>query len=155
MRVSEQRAESEKHVSLLSALRPCCFTLPVLYAVLAFACSHSSPVTKNVTLWQPIGSWSGHDNLQTGSFVSSTGYLRVTWETSHESAPNSGTFKLTVGSSISGRPLQVVVDAKGVGHNVGYVNEDPRTFYALVESSNVDWKFSIDEGVPATVESKN
>jgi len=126
-----------------------------VYALLAFACSHPAPARKNVTLWQPIGSWSGHDNLQTGSFVSSTGYLRVTWETSHENPPNSGTFKLTVGSSISGRPLQVVVDAKGVGHNVGYVNEDPRTFYALVESANVDWKFSIDEGVAATVESKN
>jgi len=59
---------------------------------------------------------------------------------------------LTVGSSISGGPLQVVVDTRGVGHNTAYVNEDPRTFYALVESANLDWKFSIDEGVAATIQ---
>ena len=126
-----------------------------LLLLLAASCSHAPPPPrKNIVLWQPLGSWSGHDNVQTPSFVSNTGYLRVTWETSHETKPNAGVFRLTVGSSISGRPLQVVVDFHGVGHNTAYVNEDPRTFYALVESSNVDWKFAIDEGVPATVEDK-
>jgi hypothetical protein len=116
---------------------------------------HSTPPPrKNVTLWQPLGSWSGRGSLQTDSFVSNTGYLRVTWETSHETKPNAGTFRLTVGSSISGRPLQVVVDFRGVGHNRAYVNEDPRTFYSLVESSDVDWKFTVDEGIPATMEDK-
>jgi hypothetical protein len=112
---------------------------------------HSAPPPKkSITLWQPLGSWSGRDNLQTESFVSASGYLRVRWETSHEARPGAGTFRLTVGSSISGRPLQVVADFQGVGHDTAYVNEDPRTFYALVESSNVDWKFSVDEGYPAT-----
>jgi len=46
----------------------------------------------------------------------------------------------------------VVVDTRGVGHNTAYVNEDPRTFYTLVESANLDWKFSIDEGVAATIQ---
>ena len=125
-----------------------------LFLLIACSCSHAPPPRKNVTLWEPLGSWSGHDNLQTASFVSSSGYLRITWETSHETRPHAGTFRLTVGSSISGRPLQVVVDFHGVGHNTAYVNEDPRTFYALVESSNVDWKFTVDEGSPATVEAK-
>jgi hypothetical protein len=59
-----------------------------------------------------------------------------------------------VGSSISGRQLMALADVRGVGHSVSYLNEDPRTFYALVESSDVDWKFTIDEGYPATVEDK-
>jgi hypothetical protein len=45
-----------------------------------------------------------------------------------------------------------VADFQGVGQNTAYVNEDPRTFYALVESSNVDWRFTVDEGFPATME---
>jgi hypothetical protein len=116
---------------------------------------HSAPPPgKSVTLWQHLGSWSGRDNLQTESFVGETGYLRVTWETSHETSPGAGTFKLTVGSSISGRPLMVAADFRGVGHNVAYINEEARTFYALVESSNVEWTFTVDEGFPATVEAK-
>jgi hypothetical protein len=116
---------------------------------------HSAPpLRKSVTLWQHLGSWSGRDDLQTESFVSATGYLRVKWETIHETTPGAGTFRLTVGSSISGRPLMVVADVKGVGHNTAYVNEDPRTFYTLVESSNVEWKFTVDEGFPATVDAK-
>ena len=114
----------------------------------------ASPPRKSVTLWHPLGSWSGRDNLQTESFVSNTGYLRMTWETSHESKPNTGRFKLTMGSSISGRPLMVAVDVQGVAHDTAFLNEDPRTFYALVESSGVDWKFTVDEGIPATVEDK-
>jgi hypothetical protein len=116
---------------------------------------HSAPPPrKSVTLWQHLGSWSGRDNLQTESFVGETGYLRIKWETAHETKPGAGTFKLTVMSSISGRPLLVAVDFQGVGHNIAYVTEDPRTFYAVVESSNIEWKFSVDEGFPATAEAK-
>lgn len=122
--------------------------------VCTLSCTRPPPPTRQTILWSNLGSWSGRDNLQTESFNSNTGYLRVTWETSHETKPNTGRFKLTVGSSISGRPLQVTVDFQGVGHNIAYVNEDPRTFYALVESSDIDWKFTIDEGVPATVQDK-
>jgi hypothetical protein len=72
----------------------------------------------------------------------------------HETGPGAGRFKLIVGSSISGRTLMVMADVQGVGHNISYLNEEPRTFYALVESSNVDWKFTIDEGFPATLQDK-
>ncbi len=124
----------------------------VLLLAPSSACSHPPAPVKQATIWQKLGQWSGHGNLQTESFVGSTGYLRVTWETSHEIAPGAGRFKLTVGSSISGRPLAVLVNAQGVGHDVAYLNEEARTFYALVESSNVDWKFTVEEGFPATVE---
>ena len=56
-------------------------------------------------------------------------------------------------SAISGRSLQVAVDVQGAGHNIAYVTDDPRSFYAVVESSNVEWTFTVDEGVPAAVES--
>ena len=109
----------------------------------------ASSAAKPIILWHKLGAWSGGDDAQTESFPSSTGSLRITWETSRESKPNAGRFKLTVMSSISGRSLLVAVDFRGVGHNIAYVTEDPRSFYAVVESSNVDWTFTVDEGVPA------
>ncbi len=36
----------------------------------------------------------------------------------------------------SGRPLMVVVDSKGAGHDVAYVSEEARTFYVRIESTN-------------------
>jgi hypothetical protein len=125
-----------------------------LFLAAVVCCSHprGSSQTKQTILWSTLGQWSGHGNLQTESFIGTTGYLRATWETTHETTPGAGRFKLIVGSSISGRQLMVLADARGVGHSVSYVNEEARTFYALVESSDVDWKFTIDEGYPATVE---
>ena len=62
-------------------------------------------------------------------------------------APTPGTFKLTIHSSISGRPLQVAVDQLGPGADTAYVNEDPRVFFAVVDASNIEWSFSVDEAV--------
>jgi hypothetical protein len=129
---------------------------PLLFLFLAAdGCGHP-PATpaKDTILWSKLGQWSGQGNVQTESFIGTTGYLRVTWETTREVRPGAGKFKLVVGSSISGRALATMADARGVGRDVSYLSEDPRTFYALVESSDVDWKFTIDEGFPATVEDK-
>jgi hypothetical protein len=116
--------------------------------------SRAAVPAQQAVLFSKLGQWSGRGNLQTESFISSTGYLRVRWETKHETVPGAGRFKLIVGSSISGRTLMVMADVQGVGHNISYLNEEPRTFYALVESSNVDWTFTIDEGFPATLQDK-
>ena len=105
-------------------------------------------------IWQRAGSWSGRGDLETNSFPSSSGYLRFTWETSNETKPGEGRFKLILGSSISGRPIMVVVDSKGASRDVAYVSEEARTFYIKVESANEDWKFTVDEGFPATLEFK-
>jgi hypothetical protein len=121
----------------------------------ASACARTAaPSKKTVTVWRTLGSWSGRDNAQTESFTSDTGFLRITWETKGETAAGAGRFRLAVMSSISGRRLVTAVDVRGVGHDTAYVNEDPRAFFAVVESSNVDWRFSVDEGIPATVEEK-
>ena len=88
------------------------------------------------------------------SFPGSSGYFRFTWETSGETKPGEGKFKLSLGSSISGRLIGAVVDSKGQGHGVAYISEDPRTFYLQVESANESWKFTVDEGFSAREERK-
>ena len=105
-------------------------------------------------IWERAGTWSGRGNVETNSFPSSSGYLRFTWETTNETKPGEGRFKLILGSSISGRQIMVVVDSKGAAHDVAYVSEEPRTFYIKVESANEDWKVVVDEGFSATIEPK-
>ena len=106
-------------------------------------------------IWERAGSWSGRGDLETNSFPSSTGYLRFTWETSNETKPGEGRFKLILGSSISGRAIQVMVDRKGTSRGVEYISEEARTFYLKVESANEDWKVTVDEGFAATIELKD
>jgi hypothetical protein len=106
-------------------------------------------------IWERAGSWSGRGNLETNSFPSSTGYLRFTWETTNETKPGEGRFKLILGSSISGRAIMVVAESKGESRDVTYVSEEARTFYVKVESANEDWKVTVDEGFAATIEPKH
>jgi len=128
----------------------------LLIPFLLFLPSCSQPPSKpaeKTMIWEHAGSWSGRGNLETNSFPAS-GYLRFTWETSNETKPGEGRFKLFLGSSISGRIIQVVVDSKGASRDVAYVSEEARTFYLKVESANEDWKVTVDEGFAATIESK-
>ncbi len=67
-------------------------------------------------IWEHAGSWSGRGDLETNSFPASGGYLRFTWETSNETKPGEGRFKLILGSSISGRPTT------GMGMPAGQVS---------------------------------
>jgi hypothetical protein len=88
--------------------------------------------------------------MQTDPFISDTGSLRLRWETTNEAAPGTGTFRVTLHSDVSGRPLVVAVEARGVGRNVTFVNEDPRSFFLAVESANLDWTVAADEGFAAS-----
>ena len=97
--------------------------------------------------WRPLGSWSGRGNSQTDSFTSETGSLRVKWETRREAPAGAGTFRLTMYSAISGRALVEAVFHRGAGRDTAYVREDPRVFFAVVESTNVDWSFTVEEAV--------
>lgn len=58
-----------------------------------------------------------------------------------------GSLQVTVHSSISGRPLLLAVDRRGVGQGLAYVNEDPRPFYLVIQSNNVDWSIAVEEPV--------
>ena len=97
-----------------------------------------------------MGSWSGHGVMQTEAFISDTGSLRVTWETRNEAVPGTGVLTIALHSGVSGRPLLDVVSHTGVGRDVTYVTEDPREFFLVIESLNLDWSVSVDEGFPAT-----
>jgi hypothetical protein len=110
----------------------------------------SNAATRDIVVWRSLGSWSGRGNTQTESFTSDTGSFRIRWQTNHEARPGDGTFRLTLHSAISGRPLVQAVDHRGVGADISYISEDPRVFYVVVDSALVDWSFTIDEGISAT-----
>src|SRR3954452_18666604 len=111
----------------------------VAAGVAADACGpRANPIPAAVghsVVWRPLGSWSGRGSLQTESFTSDTGALRVRWETkaalpAKAGAPVApGMFRLNAHSAISGRLLQQVVDEVGAGRGVGYVQQDPHVFY--------------------------
>jgi hypothetical protein len=100
--------------------------------------------------WRPVESFSGRGNTQTQSFDIGVGQWRIKWETKNEMPPGAGTFQVTVHSAVSGRPLELAADHRGVGHGIAYVNEDPRLFHLVIESSNVDWSVAIEEAVVGT-----
>ena len=134
-----------------------CSGLSALCPLLLLAsCSQPPPKPAEQTIiWERAGSWSGRGDMETNSFPASSGYLRFTWETSNETKPGEGRFKLSLGSSISGRVIQVVVDTTGARRDVAYVSEEARTFYLKVESAHEDWKVIVDEGFSATIEPKD
>ncbi len=118
---------------------------------LSASCRSDAPRAQTTeVVWRPLGSWSGRGPVQTEPFISDTGSLRLRWETRNEGAAGTGRFRVTVHSDVSGRPLVLAVDASGVGRDTAYVNEDPRSFFLAVESSNLDWILSADEAVAAT-----
>jgi hypothetical protein len=73
--------------------------------------------------------------------------LRVIWEARNEQAPDTGTLRVSLYSAVSGRYLAPVVDHRGVGRHTEYINEDPRGFYLVIESANVDWSVEVAEGI--------
>jgi hypothetical protein len=126
------------------------WTVALSAALAAGACRERpdpAAVAKRSTAWHRLGSWSGRDNRQTESFNSESGALRVRWETRGEPAPGAGVFRVTAHSAISGRLLQEVVDQRGPGRGIGYVQQDPHVFYFVVESKNLDWEFTVEEAI--------
>ncbi len=123
--------------------------------LMAAACrgqAHQTVETpKQVVVWRSVGSWSGHGNRQTESFTSDSGALRIRWATTRQEPGGKGAFRVTAHSAISGRLLEQVVDYRGTGNGVGFVNQDPHVFYLMVESDRLDWKFSVEEAVAGTV----
>jgi len=132
-----------------SRRRPCAVLISL--TLLHLSCGDDTPPARTAAVvWRPLGSWSGRGSVQTDPFISDTGSLRLRWETTNEAAPGTGSFRVTVHSDVSGRPLILAVEARGVGRDTAYVIEDPRSFFLAVESENVDWTVAADEGVAAT-----
>lgn len=76
-----------------------------------------------------------------------TGSLRISWKTASIAAGAPGHFRLSVHSAISGRVLAVAVDRESPGSGVAYVSEEARMFYSVVESTGLDWSFTVEERV--------
>ena len=129
----------------MPAFRKVFFVLFVSF-VFALGCTPKpSEPQAIVAVTRPVGSWQGRGTATVGDIPSETGRFRITWTTSNESPVGTGTFKLTLRSAISGRTLGIVADHKGVGTGTVDYDEGPRTYDFLVESSNVDWRFRVEE----------
>jgi hypothetical protein len=112
------------------------------------SCRHVEPPPEEPTVaWRPLGSWSGRGNTQTESFTSDSGSMKVEWTAKDGKKPGAGTFHLVIHSAISGRPLIDAVDHRGAGAGTEFVYEDPRVFFAVVESADLEWSFSLQEAV--------
>jgi hypothetical protein len=101
--------------------------------------------------WRPLDAWSGSGDVQTDSFNVESGQWRIKWETRNEATPGAGTFRITVHSAVSGRLLAVAVEHKGAGHDIAYVNEDPRLFHLVIESRGLEWAVSVEEAVIGSI----
>lgn len=121
----------------------------VIIALIAGSCTKkSNPESKPLAIgWRFIESWSGQGDMQTDSFDIQSGAFRIKWETSHETSPGAGTFRVMVHSGVSSRPITLAVDHRGVGKDIAYVRDDPRPYFLVVTSKNVDWSVRVEEEV--------
>jgi hypothetical protein len=60
-----------------------------------------------------------------------------------------GRFKLTLHSAISGRPLETIADVDRAGADTVRVAAEPRVAYLLIESDQLGWSITLEEGVRA------
>ena len=125
--------------------------LPVLIALAIGGCGPpSKPAQIQPTIgWRPVASWSGRGNTQTDSFSMGSGQWRIRWAATDQQPSDSGKFRVIVHSTVSGRFVEVAVEHHGTGSGLAYVSEDPRSFFLEIESSGVDWKVAVEEGVVA------
>lgn len=122
-------------------------TLVVAFALSLGACHDAPPPpAPMVATTRALGTWEGRGS-QTIGFNSESGRFRVHWQTRNEAPVGGGTFRLTAHSAVSGRPIQPIADSRGVGEGSANVEDDPRPYNLMVESTNVDWTISVEETV--------
>ncbi len=97
-------------------------------------------------VWRSLGQWTGRGSRQTQSFDVVTGSLRLQWEV-RSVAARGGPFRVWLYSAISGRPLQLIAEAEGVGAGTVHIADDPRVSYLLIEAEGVTWSAALDEVV--------
>ena len=111
--------------------------------------ARANQAAPTITVWHPLGNWSGRGSRQTESFDVTTGALRLRWQTRISTTARNGRFRVWLYSAISGRSLQLVVDTEGAGSGTAHVADDPRVSYLVVESEQVDWTATLEEAVAA------
>jgi hypothetical protein len=127
-------------------------TIVVACAALAGCSSKPAAASRRDTFWRKVGTWSGRNQTQTESWPGDTGAMRIRWSTTHAAADSA--FELTIHSAISGRPIQTVVEHAGDGEGTAFFSDDPRVFFAVVDSRNLDWTFTIEEPVDVIITPK-
>jgi hypothetical protein len=138
----------------MTLLRAALVVLPLL-VVPALGTGCAAPPARaeqapgNDTAWRTLGTWTGNGSRQTESFDVVSGAMRLRWQTaaSAATASDSGRFKVTLYSAISGRPLQEVVDQDGPGSGTAHISDDPRVSYLVIDAVGVEWTAALDEGV--------
>ena len=121
--------------------------LPLI--LLLASCSHEAPAPEErIAIVRPLGTFSGRGS-QTIGVVSESGHLRIVWHTRNERPPGTGTFRLSLHSGVSGRPIELITDQRGEARGSREVADDPRPYNLMVESANVDWTFTVEEVVSA------
>lgn len=104
------------------------------------------PAAAEIT-WREIGTWSGRLSQQTESFEVSLAAMRLRWRTTSETAPGAGRLTVTLHSAASGRPIQTIVEARGVSAGAVDVADEPRWSYFVIEAANVEWQATLEQGV--------
>jgi hypothetical protein len=98
-------------------------------------------------VWKKIKSWSGRGLLQTDPFENDTGMLRVDWTAREDGTQSDRTLRVILHSAVSGRSLSTPVDHHGPGAGTAFVNEDPRGFFLVIESTGLEWTVEAAEGI--------
>jgi hypothetical protein len=123
--------------------------IAIVCALLCCSCDELNPQRPKpfAVVWKPIGSWSGRGSSQTDTFEMGMATWRVRWKASNQTPGAKGKFTLTVNSTVSGRSLTQLVDHEGPGDGIGYVNDDPRPNYLVVDSNDLDWTVTVEQSI--------
>jgi len=116
--------------------------------MLAACRTPATPPLASGTVTRSLGSFQGRGS-QTIGVVSESGRLHISWQTKNERIAGRGTFRLALHSAVSGRPLQLIADTRGEGSGSADVAEDPRPYNLMVDSTDLDWSFTVEEIVAA------
>jgi hypothetical protein len=116
--------------------------------------AHAAGSAARMIGWRKLGDWSGTGSLQTPSFETATGQLRVRWRAAPAAGtPSSGLrrpFRVSANSAISGRTLEVAVDSPAPGSGTAAVSIEPHEMYLVIEAPNLEWSVSVEEAVSGT-----
>ncbi|MGE0704120.1 MAG: hypothetical protein AB7F99_10410 [Vicinamibacterales bacterium] len=123
----------------------------LLAGLVTTACRQPPPEQqfRDITVYRPIGTWTGRGPQQTEAFIGQTGAFRVRWHTENTPGTSNGTFRLFLHSSVSGRLLLTVAERQGAGGGEAHVVEDPREFFLVIDASGLEWSVTLDEAVSA------
>ena len=64
--------------------------------------------------------------------------------------PGAGRLTVTLHSAVSGRPLQTIVEAQGIGSATVNVADEPRWCHFVIQAEHVEWQMTLEQGFATT-----